>query len=69
MRRLFFLVLVLLVTSVLVASASTLQVEGGVLQVFRIGVEVDVPTSTTPTPDSIDRLPTTTSSTAPDSGA
>jgi len=42
-RRFFLFVLVVALTSVVLASAATLDVDGGVLQVFRIGVDIEVP--------------------------
>lgn len=43
MRRLLLFALVVVLTGVVVASAAALDVSGGVMQVFRIGVEVEVP--------------------------
>jgi len=42
-RRFLLFVLVVALTSVVLASAATLDVDGGVLQVFRIGVDIEVP--------------------------
>jgi hypothetical protein len=43
MRRFLLLALVVAFTSVVFASAATLDVDGGVLQVFRIGIDIEVP--------------------------
>jgi hypothetical protein len=43
MRRFLLFALVVVFTSVIFASAATLDVDGGVLQVFRIGVDIEVP--------------------------
>lgn len=43
MRRFLLLVLIVAFSGVVLASAATLEVDGGVLQVFRIGVDIEVP--------------------------
>jgi hypothetical protein len=49
MRRLLLFGLALVLAGLVLASAASLDVDGGVLQVFRIGVQVEVPSSLTPT--------------------
>jgi hypothetical protein len=66
MRRFLFLALVVLFTSVVFASAATLDVDGGVLQVFRIGVDIEVPAAKKSTIVVTDSTPTVmTTSTFP----
>lgn len=48
MRRLLLLWLVLVFLGLALASAATLEVEGGVLQSFRLDVVIDVPEPPTP---------------------
>ena len=67
MRRLLLFGLALVLAGLVLASAASLDVDGGVLQVFRIGVQVEVPssltpTSSTPVTDSMTTIITTTTS-------
>jgi hypothetical protein len=48
MRRLLLLGLALVVLGLALASAATLELEGGVLQSFRLDVVIDVPEPPTP---------------------
>ncbi|MEX2251138.1 MAG: hypothetical protein WD895_03590 [Acidimicrobiia bacterium] len=60
MRRLLLFGLAVVLSGLVLASAAALDVDGGVLQVFRFGVDVEVPTSVTPASSTvvIDTTPT-----------
>jgi hypothetical protein len=67
MRRFLVFALIVAVTSVVFASAADLDVDGGVLQVFRIGVDIEVPVAEKSTIVVTDSTPglITTSTTLP----
>lgn len=75
MRRFLLFVLIVAFTGVVLASAATLEVDGGVLQVFQIGVDIEVPPAeestivvTDSTPD-VMTTSTTLSTDEPSTGA
>ena len=47
MRRLLLLALIVVISGVVLASAASLGLDGGVLQEFRLDVTIEVPTTTT----------------------